>query len=145
MRNRIEIMVILTIVAAVMVGTFGCDKPSPVSTTTFNLTQVQSHCNDPVDPGDPAGPSNPSNLIRLEPSSVAMNVGQSVNVRVVISTPAGNEVPTESLQVSIADSSVAALTQIDGRTMQLRGVSAGVTSALVMANGLSVSLIITVN
>ncbi len=124
---------------------FGCDKPSPVSTTTFNLTQNQSQGSDPVDVVDPAGPSNPANIMRLEPSSVSMNVGQNVNVRVIISTPAGNEIPTESLQVSIADSSVAALTQIDGRTLQLRGTAAGVTSALVMANGLTVSLIITVN
>jgi len=129
------------LVAAV---TFGCDRPSPVTQTTFNLTQNQLGAGaEPVT--GPTDSVNPQNIMRLEPSSVNMNVGQNVNVRVVISTPAGNEIPTESLQVAIADSSVAALTQIDGRTLQLRGTSVGVTSALIMANGLTSSLIITVN
>ncbi len=134
----------LTVVVAILVM-FGCDRRSPVSQTTFNLSQNQTN-SAPVPSDFPVdNPTSAQNIMRLEPSSVSMNVGQNVNVRVVISTPAGNEIPTESLQVSIADSSVAALTQIDGRTLQLRGTAAGVTSALVMANGLTVSLIITVN
>ena len=134
----------LTVVVAILVM-FGCDRRSPVSQTTFNLSQNQTN-SAPVPSDLPVdNPTSAQNIMRLEPSSVSMNVGQNVNVRVVISTPAGNEIPTESLQVSIADSSVAALTQIDGRTLQLRGTAAGVTSALVMANGLTVSLIITVN
>lgn len=141
--NWIKIGSFLAIVA---LGTFGCDGATPVTTTTFNLTNSQSQGSlDPELVSGPTGPANPQNIMRLEPSSVNMDVGKNVNVRVVVSTPAGNEIPTESLQVSIADSSVAALTQIDGRTLQLRGTSAGVTSALVMANGLTTSLIITVN
>jgi hypothetical protein len=83
--------------------------------------------------------------MRLEPPSLAMNVGDTRHVRVVVLNRDNVEIPTEQLRVTSSNRAVVDFTEIDGRivTFQARGV--GSATVRVTSNGnLSEDLHVTV-
>ena len=135
----------IAVLVAMVATLIACDL-TPSSSTDVNITNTQTQT--PADPmvEEPTSTPGTNNLtMNLVPDSVTVDVDSNVFVKVVITTPAGNEVPTEGLSVSIANTSIAIVSEIDGRTVGIRGMAAGVTSAIINANGISKSIVITVN
>lgn len=133
------------LLVAMVATLIACDL-TPSSSTDVHITNTQTQ-NPPDTSVEPAAPIPGVNNVTMDlvPDSVTVDVDSNVFVKVVITTPAGNEVPTEGLSVSIGDTSIAIVSEIDGRSVGIRGQAAGVTSAIFNANGISKSLVITVN
>lgn len=109
-------------------------EPSPVSVSVGQTgTEV----------GPPTTPAPGS--VTLNPPSAEVAVGKNINVQVIVRDAAGQEVATEDLTVSIANTAVVRLVQIDGRIVQLEGVAEGQTSVIfTVAGPLQASMIVTV-
>lgn len=93
------------------------------------------------------GPSTPAPgtvaLFLEPPSPITIQVGKNVSVK-VLAKSSGVEVPTQNLQVSIADLTIASVAEIDGRFVLLSGNSEGQTAGIVSANNVQVPILINV-
>lgn len=92
----------------------------------------------------PGNSNNNSVVLSLDPPGpITLEIGKRVSVK-VIARVSSQEVPTESLSVTVVDTSVATVDEIDGRFVAFRGQAAGLTTAIINANGATTAAAITV-
>ena len=131
------------IAISVALVTIGCTEV----TQTVGPTTVET-AGQPPDASKPAAtiaPASPtSGSISLEPDSITLAVGDTVNVKVVVTDSQGVEVDSESITPSVADTAILRYTGTDARTVSFLGVKAGTTSVIISASGLQASLVATV-
>ncbi len=92
---------------------------------------------------DPGHADEPVKLV-LDPPTVNVVVGTPVVVKVIALNQAGQEIPSVDLTVSVADPTVAAVKDIDGRFISFETKAIGSTTAIITAAGAQTSLVITV-
>lgn len=133
------------LIAALSVSAFLILACTEVTQTTGPTTVESGEAAPESRPAETISPASPaSGTLSLEPDSIAVAVGKTVYVKVIVTDAQGVEVDSEAITSSVADTSVLKYTGTDARTISFVGVSVGSTSVIISASGLQASLVATV-
>jgi hypothetical protein len=133
---------VIILLAMGLVTFVGCDGTTPAASTNISIVNTQTQ--NPLGTEPNTGQANGFTMT-LDPSTLVLNQGSSASVKVIVTTPSGNEIHTTDLVVQVVDTDIATVQEIDGRFVVIKGMGAGETTALISANGLQQSLSIVVN
>ena len=126
----------IALIALIAATFLGCTTPTTPAgpdirnEITINFAEV---------PAETGAPTGPAGSVTLSEESITVAVGRTVNVEVT-ARENGQEIPSANITVNILDKTIARFAGRTDRTIQIEGLAAGKTEAIVTAAGFQASL-----